>query len=88
MGGWRLVEAASNHLGDSSHRLGGGIFDLTKLYQNHLGSLSPCVGAGLYLENKCIIMSLGVTPGQRWKRKAHLPHLWLLIGQPQGLRSR
>lgn len=45
------MEAVSNHLGDSCHRLGEGIFDPTR----H-GSLSP--SRGLYPQCKSIIMSL------------------------------
>ena len=28
--GWSLIETASNHLGNCPHRLGGGVFDLTR----------------------------------------------------------
>lgn len=31
----------------------------------------------LHLQCKCIKMSLGVTLGERWKRRAPAPHLWL-----------
>ena len=31
--GWFLMEAASNHLGDSSHRLGGRVFDPPRFIQ-------------------------------------------------------
>lgn len=73
--GWCLTEAASSHLGDSSHRLGAGIFDATKLVQQ------LAIAAflhGIHLQCKWIKMSLGVTLGQSWKRRAHASYLWLI----------
>ena len=53
--GWSLMEATSNHLGDSSHGLRRGVFDATN-WQNCKDSLSPWVG-GLQLQCKYITIS-------------------------------
>lgn len=71
------MEAVSNHLGDSCHRLGGGIFDPAR----H-GSLSP--SRGLYPQCKSIIMSLRITLEQRWKGQAALDLLAPRSWKPQG----
>ena len=42
--GWSLLAAAFNRLGDSSHRLGGRVFDLQDSHLNSHGSLSSWGG--------------------------------------------
>ena len=59
-------------LANSSLRLERGVFDPTRLVPTFMGSLSPRPGP--YPQCKCIIMSLGVTLGQR---RSYALHLWL-----------
>ena len=83
--GWSLMEAVSNHLGNSSTGWGGEFLILKSCgYQRCHGSLSPLfLGGALLPQCKCIIMSLGVTL-EKWKRRGHAPTMYL-IGLPQGL---
>lgn len=37
---------------------------------------------GLLPQCKCIMMSLEVTLGQKWKRRAHVLHQWFLLSGP------
>lgn len=71
-----LTEAASSHMGNSSHRLGGGILAPTRfvLHTVMSGFLHP---AGLYPQCRCSVMSIEVSLGQRWKKRGHIPQpLW------------
>ena len=79
------MEAASNLLENSSHQLGGGIFDPTGFVLEFLWQPFSSGGRGrvLYLQRERIIISLEVTLGQRWKKGAQSPYLWLLICQPR-----
>ena len=68
------MEAAFNALEDSSHRLGGRVFNPTRSVLNYHGSLPPTGGGGTILQCNYIIMNLGVILGQRWNRRAHALH--------------
>lgn len=87
--GWSLIEAVSNPLGNFSCSLGERVFDPSRLVPNHQGSLSSWdwIGRELYLQCQSIVMSLGVTPEQRWERRAPVLHLWLFTYQAQVLGS-
>lgn len=71
------METASNSLGDSSHRLGGRAFNPIRLVLNHHGSLPPPGGGYTAMQIYC--NNLGVILGQRWNRRAHALHLWVLV---------
>ena len=88
--GWSLMEADSNHLWDSSHRLGGRVFDVTMFVPEPSRQPSPTavggrVGGWLKPQSKCIKMNLKVTTAQRWKGKACVLHLWPFPCQAWGL---
>lgn len=55
------------------------------LYQNTPGNLLPLGRPGQ--QSKCIIMSLQIILGERYKRRGLALYLCLLICQAQGLRS-
>ena len=88
------MKAASSHLGSSFHRLGGGVFDLARFVTRKVlaAFLLGFWGRGEergYLQCKCIIMSPGVTLGQRWKRRACVLHLWLFgLSAPRSWKSQ
>lgn len=79
------METLCNLLGNSSHRLGGGVvLTLQGLYWNPQGSISPSAGAVPTMQMHC--NESKAYAGQRQKR-THVLHVWLLICQVQGLGS-
>lgn len=90
-----LMEVASNHLGDSYHKLGGGVFEPTRFVLElswqpfFLAKEGTCKANGYnesrsYLGAKEGALVIDKSTRERsTQRQAHALHLWLLICQPE-----
>lgn len=84
--GWFLMEAVSNHLGDSSHRLRGGVFGPLR-FVPELSWQPFFILAGAVLAMQMHYNESWGYPGAEAEEESACSHLWLWICQPQGLGS-
>ena len=73
------MEAPSSVLGNSSHRLRARVFDRMKSEQENLKAAFLHGGGEAISIMQMHLVSLEVTLGQRWNRRAPALHLGLLI---------